>query len=248
MQLFGCLKRHVVGSCTALEPGNRLERAAARQGTSGPRRDHPASLDASLAPKPQTPSERIAEEALAEALRRLCRGGSWQGVTRELAWRAVTGGHRDPRSVEPLAETAEAMLAPLIDEALWEVEQRVVASRDEYLEERPRDEAGSARRRPARRRRGGRAARRRGLRPGARLAPLAEPPRRVTAHPFQRLRATDGSGTDPRGRCEHRNAQGRWAAATIRSPMHPSSSGRPAALVNGSCCSSSRRETPAQHA
>jgi hypothetical protein len=100
-------------------------------------------LDASPAPKHQTPSERIAEEALAEALRRLCRGGSWQGVTREIAWRAVTGGHRDPRSVEPLAEAAEAMLAPLIDEALWEVEQRVLASREEYLDARPRDEAGA---------------------------------------------------------------------------------------------------------
>jgi hypothetical protein len=100
-------------------------------------------LDASLAPKPQTPSERIAEEALAEALRRLCRGGSWQGVTRELAWRAVTGGHRDPRSIEPLAETAEAMLAPLIDEALWTVERRVVESRNEFLEERPGDKSGA---------------------------------------------------------------------------------------------------------
>ncbi len=102
-----------------------------------------STLDASFAPKSQTSPERIAEEALAEALRRLCRGGSWQGVTRELAWRAVTGGHRDPRSVEPLAETAEAMLAPLIDEALWEVEQGVVASRDEYLDARPRDELGA---------------------------------------------------------------------------------------------------------
>jgi hypothetical protein len=100
-------------------------------------------LDASFAPKHQTPSERLAEEALAEAFRRLCRGGSWQGVTRELAWRAVTGGHRDPRSVESLAETAAAMLAPLIDEALWEVEQRVIASREEYLDSRPGDEAGA---------------------------------------------------------------------------------------------------------
>ncbi len=100
-------------------------------------------MDASFAPKSQTPSERIAEEALAEAFRRLCRGGSWQGVTRELAWRAVTGGHRDPRSVESLAESAEAMLAPLIDQALWEVERRAVASREEFLEARPRDDAGA---------------------------------------------------------------------------------------------------------
>jgi hypothetical protein len=100
-------------------------------------------LDARFAPKPQTSTESIAEEALAGALRRLCRGGSWQGIARELAWRAVTGGHRDPRSVEFLAETAEAMLAPLVDQALWEVEQRALTTRDEYLDLRPGDEAGA---------------------------------------------------------------------------------------------------------
>jgi hypothetical protein len=94
-------------------------------------------LDASPAAKPQSSIECIAEEALAGALRRLCRGGSWQGVARELAWRAVTGGHRDARSVESLAETAEAMFAPLIDEALWELERHALTARDEYLEERP---------------------------------------------------------------------------------------------------------------
>jgi hypothetical protein len=89
------------------------------------------------------PSERVAEEALAGSLRRLCRGGSWQGSTRELAWRAVTGGQRDPRSVETLAETAEAMLAPLIDDALWTVEQRAIYSHAEYLADHPGDEAGA---------------------------------------------------------------------------------------------------------
>ena len=89
-----------------------------------------------------SPSERVAEEALAGALLRLCRGGSWQGIARELAWRAVTGGHRDPRSVESLATSAEAMLAPRIDQALWTVEQYAIRSRAEYLEERPGDTAG----------------------------------------------------------------------------------------------------------
>ena len=101
------------------------------------------ALDVASAESPQTFAERAAEEALAEALRRLCRGGSWQGIARELAWRAVTGGHRDPRLVEPLAETAEAMLAPLVDQALWEVERRVLESRADYLAERPADEAGA---------------------------------------------------------------------------------------------------------
>ena len=93
-------------------------------------------MDVARAELPGGSSERIAEEALAEALRRLCRG-SWQGLARELAWRAVTGGHRDPRSVEALAGSAEGMLAAEIDEALWEVERSAIRAREEFLEEHP---------------------------------------------------------------------------------------------------------------
>jgi hypothetical protein len=89
------------------------------------------------------PGEQIAENALAETLRRLCRGGSWQAIAREIAWRAVTGGNRDPRSVEHLSQAAESMLATLIDEALWEVERAAICTWEEYLEERPRDAAGA---------------------------------------------------------------------------------------------------------
>jgi hypothetical protein len=88
-------------------------------------------------------SEQIAEEALGEALRRLCRGGSWQGIARELAWRAVVGGSREPRTVEYLSEAAEAMLASLIDDALWEVERSAICAWEEHLEEHPGD-TGSA--------------------------------------------------------------------------------------------------------
>src|SRR5579862_7413635 len=102
-----------------------------------------STLDVASAESPQAFAERVAEEALAGAFRRLCRGGSWQGIARELAWRAVTGGHRDARLVEPLAESAEAMLAPLVDQALWQVERRAAATREEYLELKPRDEAGA---------------------------------------------------------------------------------------------------------
>jgi hypothetical protein len=82
-------------------------------------------------------TERIAEEALAGAVRRRCRGASWQGLARELAWRAVTGGYRDARMVEGLATTAEAMLASQIDDALWQVEHAAIRGRDEVLAERP---------------------------------------------------------------------------------------------------------------
>ncbi len=89
-------------------------------------------------------SAQIAEQALGKALRRLCRGGSWQAIARELAWRAVVGGSRDPRAVEYLSDCAEAMLASLIDEALWEVERCAICAWEEHLEEHPGDRDGAA--------------------------------------------------------------------------------------------------------
>jgi hypothetical protein len=90
---------------------------------------------------PQGESEHIAEEALAEAVRRLCRGASWQGLARELAWRAVTGGHRDARAVESLAAAAEALLAAQIDEALWAVEKSAIEGWEEFVGHHRGDEA-----------------------------------------------------------------------------------------------------------
>jgi hypothetical protein len=92
---------------------------------------------------PTGSSERIAEDALADALSRLCRGGTWQALARELAWRAVTGGNRDPRSVEALSEAAEAMLGSLVDQALWEVERSALESFEEFALEHPGDGAGA---------------------------------------------------------------------------------------------------------
>ncbi len=92
---------------------------------------------------PEGSSEQVAEEALAEALRRLCRGGGWEGLARELAWRAVTSGARDPRRIDLLADSAGSMLAALVDEALWAVERSVLEGWDEYLEDRPGDREGA---------------------------------------------------------------------------------------------------------
>ncbi|HWE80630.1 MAG TPA: hypothetical protein VG265_03195 [Gaiellaceae bacterium] len=92
---------------------------------------------------PAGTSEALAEETLAGSLTKLCRGGSWQGLAREIAWRAVTGGSRDPRSVEHLSASAEAMLAELIDEALWEVERCAICAWEEHLEEHRSDTAGA---------------------------------------------------------------------------------------------------------
>jgi len=79
----------------------------------------------------------IAEQALREALVDLAHPGSWQGVARSLAWRLVATGERDPRTIERLSATAETLLAELIDDALWTVEQTATASVEAYLAERP---------------------------------------------------------------------------------------------------------------
>ncbi len=92
---------------------------------------------------PQGSSERIAEEALAEAVRRLCRGAGWEALARELAWRAVSSGARDPRRIDQLAESAGSMLGSLIDEALWTVEHSALEAWRELLESRPGDRAAA---------------------------------------------------------------------------------------------------------
>jgi len=96
-------------------------------------------LEARIATTLPGSTERIAEEALAGAVRRLCRGGTWQALARELAWRAVTGGLRDARMVEGFAESAEGMLAVAIDDALWKVEHAAIEGRDGMLTRRPGD-------------------------------------------------------------------------------------------------------------
>ena len=92
---------------------------------------------------PEGSSERIAEEALAEALRRLCRGGGWEALAHELAWRAVAAGARDPRRIDPLSDSAGSMLAERVDEALWTVERSVLEGWAEYLEDQPGDHQGA---------------------------------------------------------------------------------------------------------
>jgi len=87
--------------------------------------------------------EEIAAEALERALQALCRGGSWRGVARGLAWSVVTAGDRSAASIEALADTAEALLASLIDDALWSVEQAAVRAWQELLEARPGDTEGA---------------------------------------------------------------------------------------------------------
>jgi hypothetical protein len=88
-------------------------------------------------------SEEISQEALRGALQDRCLGASWRALARGLAWRVVSAGERNPHSIEPLAEAAEAMLASLIDEALWSVEKTVLQAWEEFLDARPGDREGA---------------------------------------------------------------------------------------------------------
>lgn len=92
---------------------------------------------------PRGVGEQIAEEMLREALCDLCRGGSWRGVARGLAWRVVVDGTGDRRSIEMLTETAEEIFGSMIDDALWHVEQTALRTWDEFLELRPGDQEGA---------------------------------------------------------------------------------------------------------
>ena len=85
-------------------------------------------------------SAQIAEQAVADAVRRLCRGGTWEGIARELGWRAVTAGGRDLGSLEALCAVAEARLASMIEDAVWATEQCALRGWQEYLQARPGDE------------------------------------------------------------------------------------------------------------
>jgi len=96
-----------------------------------------------MAHLPSEAREKIAEEALDCALRDLCRGGSWEGVVRGIAWQAASSNRRDRRSIEMLADAAQAIFASLIDEALWAVERTVAETFDEFLELRPGDNQGA---------------------------------------------------------------------------------------------------------
>ena len=90
---------------------------------------------------PKGAREQIAEEALA-ALRHRCRGGSWQGLARELAWRAVTGGPRDARR-STLRRARRRCSLLKIDQALWTVEHRAIDSYQEFLDEHQGDAEGA---------------------------------------------------------------------------------------------------------
>lgn len=84
--------------------------------------------------------ERIAREACAAAVRRLCRGGSWEALPHELAWLVVRARGLEFEAIEPLAERAEEQLARLVDEAAAMVCESASWAWERQLARQPGDE------------------------------------------------------------------------------------------------------------
>jgi len=82
----------------------------------------------------------VVDDALHGAMADLCRGGSWEGVVRGVAWRVASTDPDEPRSIETLAEAAEAIFASLIEDAFAVVGAVVDEAWDGFLELRPGDE------------------------------------------------------------------------------------------------------------
>ena len=99
-------------------------------------------MTAILVARPRPRRERgIAEEALAARFAVLCRGGTWQGLAREFAWRAVTGGHRDPRQRRRARRTRRGDARRADRRALWAVEKSALDGWDEFVGEHGGGEA-----------------------------------------------------------------------------------------------------------
>jgi hypothetical protein len=90
-------------------------------------------------------AERIAQEACAIAVQRLCRGGSWEALPHELAWLVVRARGLEFDAIEPLAERAEEQLAQLVDEAAAMVAESASWAWQRHLARERGDEPGAER-------------------------------------------------------------------------------------------------------
>jgi len=85
-------------------------------------------------------ADALAAAALARVVRDRCPASSWRGLARGVAWQLVCDGEASAQTIDFLAETAEAILAESIDEALWAVECAVAEAYKQSLRVRPGDQ------------------------------------------------------------------------------------------------------------
>jgi hypothetical protein len=84
-----------------------------------------------------------AEELAARALAWLLRGGTWEGLARELAWEAVRSTGVELSCLEWLPGLIEAHLSEYVDGLEFVLEPVRASERAEHLREWPHDHAGA---------------------------------------------------------------------------------------------------------
>jgi len=83
------------------------------------------------------------EELVAGALSRLLRGGTWEGLANELAWKAARSTGAELSCLEWLPELVEAALSERVDGLEFLLEPARHAGRTEHLDEWPHDLSGA---------------------------------------------------------------------------------------------------------
>jgi hypothetical protein len=93
---------------------------------------------------PELDGVPTAEELVQRALRRLLRGGTWEGLANELAWEAVRSTGVELSCLEWLPGLIEASLSERVDGLEFVLERARVSAWSEHLSEWPHDLAGAA--------------------------------------------------------------------------------------------------------
>jgi len=92
---------------------------------------------------PVLPGVPTAEEAVAGALCRLLRGGTWEGLANELAWKAARSTGTELSCLEWLPELVEATLSERVDGLEFVLERERHVAWAEHLREWPHDLSGA---------------------------------------------------------------------------------------------------------
>ena len=92
---------------------------------------------------PGSPGVPTGEEVVAGALSRLLRGGTWEGLANELAWKAARSTGAELSCLQWLPELIEATLSERVDGLEFMLERERQAAWAEHLREWPRNHSGA---------------------------------------------------------------------------------------------------------
>jgi hypothetical protein len=84
-----------------------------------------------------------AEELAERSLRRLARGGTWEGVANEIAWKAVHATGADRSALEWLPALVEDALSERAEGLEFALDREQVSARTEHLRSWPQDLPGA---------------------------------------------------------------------------------------------------------